>query len=69
LALGHLHSCKNLVDNIAADYLKLLKYADSLYRCKMLKKAGLGRMCTGLKKLTASLNYLEEVRKHLSRLP
>lgn len=26
-------------------------------------------MCTILKKLTSSLNYLEEVRKHLSRLP
>ena len=59
LALGHIHSCKNLIDNISTDYLKLLKYADSLYRCKMLKKAALGRMMTGLKKLTASLNYLE----------
>lgn len=29
----------------------------------------MGRMCTILKKLTSSLNYLEEVRKHLSRLP
>ena len=26
-------------------------------------------MCTSLKKLTSSLNYLEEVRKHLARLP
>lgn len=60
---------KNLVDNIAKDYVRLLKYADSLYRCKMLKKAALGRMCTMTKKLKASLNYLEEVRKHLSRLP
>lgn len=28
-----------------------------------------GRMCTILKKLKASLGYLEEVRKHISRLP
>ena len=27
------------------------------------------RMCTVLKKLNSSLCYLEEVRKHLSRLP
>lgn len=60
---------KNLVDNIAKDYVRLLKYGDSIYRCKMLKKAALGRMCTMTKKLTSSLNYLEEVRKHLSRLP
>ena len=35
----------------------------------MLKKAGLGRMCTVLKKLNASFSYLEEVRKHIGRLP
>lgn len=35
----------------------------------MLKKAALGRMCTTLKKLGSSLSYLEEVRKHLARLP
>lgn len=69
LALGHVNSCRNLVDNIAKDYVRLLKYADSLYRSKQLKKAALGRMCTILKKLTSSLNYLEEVRKHLARLP
>lgn len=34
LALGHVHSCKNLIDNIAKDYVRLLKYADSLYRAK-----------------------------------
>jgi nucleolar GTP-binding protein len=35
----------------------------------MLKRAALGRTCTMLKKLKSSLAYLEEVRKHLSRLP
>ncbi len=43
LALGHVHSCRNMIDNIAKDYVRLLKYGDSLYRCKMLKKAALGR--------------------------
>jgi len=46
-----------------------MKYADSLYRCKMLKRAALGRMATMTKKLKSSLGYLEEVRKHMSRLP
>ncbi|CAD8145254.1 unnamed protein product [Paramecium octaurelia] len=69
LALGHVHACRNVIDNIAKDYCRLLKYGDSLYRCKMLKRAALGRMCTTLKKLTSSLNYLDEVRKHLSRMP
>lgn len=43
LALGHIHSAKNLVDNVAKDYVRLMKYSDSLYRCKTLKKAALGR--------------------------
>lgn len=42
---------------------------DSLYRCKALKRAALGRMCTVVKKLGSSLAYLDEVRKHLARLP
>ena len=69
LALGHVNKAKTIVDNISKDYVRLMKYADSLYRCKQLKRAALGRMCTLLKKLKASLNYLEEVRKHLGRLP
>jgi hypothetical protein len=35
---------------------------DSLYRCKSLKRAALGRMCTIVRKLKASLGYLDEVR-------
>lgn len=69
LALGHVNKAKNVVDNISKDYVRLLKYADSLYRCKQLKRAALGRQCTLLKKLKSSLSYLEEVRKHLGRLP
>lgn len=69
LALGQVNTAKHLIIGISKDYLRLLKYADSLYRCKQLKRAALGRMCTVIKKLTASLGYLEEVRKHISRLP
>ena len=47
----------------------MMKFADSLYRCKMLKRAALGRMCTCIKKMDAPLKYLEEVRQHLARLP
>ena len=47
----------------------MMKYADSLYRCKTLKIAAFGRMCTAIKKIRPSLEYLEEVRRHLSRLP
>lgn len=69
LALGHINAVKGIVDNIAKDYVKLMKHGDSLYRLKSLKKAALGRMCTAVKKLGPSLSFLEEVRKHLGRLP
>ena len=69
LALGTVNTAKNICQKIAGDYVKLLKYGDSLYRCKQLKVAALGRMMTTIKKLGSSFNYLEEVRKHLSRFP
>lgn len=69
LALGQLRNARRLIDNIAADYLRLLKYGDSLYRCKQLKRAALGRMVKVLKRQDANLKYLEEVRQHMGRLP
>jgi nucleolar GTP-binding protein len=69
LALGQINTARSLVDAIARDMIRMVKYGDSLYRCKSLKRAALGRMCTVLKRQKASLAYLEEVRKHMSRLP
>jgi nucleolar GTP-binding protein len=69
LALGQLNTARHLIDNVSKDYLRLLKYGDSLYRCKQLKKAALGRMATIMKRQASNLTYLEQVRQHLSRLP
>uniref|UniRef100_A0A3P9Q5S7 Nucleolar GTP-binding protein 1 n=1 Tax=Poecilia reticulata TaxID=8081 RepID=A0A3P9Q5S7_POERE len=69
LALGQINIARNLIDNVAKDYVRLMKYGDSMYRCKQLKRAALGRMCTILKRQKSSLEYLEQVRQHLSRLP
>merc|ERR1719347_1104068 len=60
---------RHLIDNVARDYVRLMKYGDSLYRCKQLKRAALGRMATIMKRQNQSLTYLEQVRQHLSRLP
>ena len=68
-ALGRLNTTRHYIDQLGREYVRLLKFGDSLYRCKQLKRAGLGRMATLLKKLDDSLGYLEEVRQHLSRLP
>ncbi|XP_019056302.1 PREDICTED: nucleolar GTP-binding protein 1-like [Tarenaya hassleriana] len=69
LALGQVNTARNLVSKIAMDYVKLLKYGDSLYRCKCLKVAALGRMCTVIKRIGPSLAYLEQIRQHMARLP
>ncbi|EOD04385.1 hypothetical protein EMIHUDRAFT_466218 [Emiliania huxleyi CCMP1516] len=69
LALGQLNLAKQLIDRVGRDYVKLLKYGDSLYRCKSLKRAALGRMCTVMKRQKGALEYLEQVRQHMMRLP
>lgn len=46
---------RNIIEKIANDYVKLLKFSDSLYRCKTLKIAAFGRMCTAIKKINSSL--------------
>jgi len=69
LALGALNLAKQLIDKVGREYVKLLKYGDSLYRCKCLKRAALGRMCTIMKRQKGALEYLEQVRQHMMRLP
>jgi len=43
LALGQINTARTIIDNIAKDYLHLIKFGDSLYRCKQSKRAALGR--------------------------
>ncbi|PWW72521.1 P-loop containing nucleoside triphosphate hydrolase protein [Tuber magnatum] len=69
IALGQLSTAKHLIEQIARDYVRLIKYAQSLFQCKQLKRAALGRMATITKRLKGSLEYLEQVRQHLGRLP
>ncbi|KAI1090140.1 nucleolar GTP-binding protein [Rostrohypoxylon terebratum] len=69
IALGHLSTAKHLIETISRDYVRLLKYAQSLFQCKQLKRAALGRMATITKRLKDPLLYLDQVRQHLGRLP
>lgn len=69
IALGQLSTAKRLVETVSRDYVRLIKYAQSLFQCKQLKRAALGRMATICKRLKDPLVYLEQVRQHLSRLP
>ena len=69
IALGQLSTAKHLIETVSRDYVRLLKYAQSLFQCKQLKRAALGRMATICKRLKDPLIYLEQVRQHLGRLP
>lgn len=69
IALGQVNTAKNLIETVSRDYVRLLKYAQSLFQCKQLKRAALGRMATICKRLKDPLLYLDQVRQHLGRLP
>ncbi|EOD51613.1 Nucleolar GTP-binding protein [Neofusicoccum parvum] len=69
IALGQLSTAKHLIETVARDYVRLLKYGQSLFQCKQLKRAALGRMATICKRMKDPLLYLEQVRQHLGRLP
>ena len=69
IALGQLSTAKHLIETVSRDYVRLIKYAQSLFQCKQLKRAALGRMATICKRMKDPLVYLEQVRQHLGRLP
>lgn len=69
IALGQVSTAKHLVETVSRDYVRLIKYAQSLFQCKQLKRAALGRMATICRRLKDPLVYLEQVRQHLGRLP
>ncbi|KAG6002873.1 Nucleolar GTP-binding protein 1 [Claviceps pusilla] len=69
IALGQLSTAKHLIETISRDYVRLIKYGQSLFQCKQLKRAALGRMATIIKRLKDPLLYLDQVRQHLGRLP
>lgn len=43
LALGQINTARHLVEQVAKDYVRLIKFGDSLYRCKQLKRSAMGR--------------------------
>lgn len=69
VSLASLSKAKNMVEQVSRDYVRLLKFGQSLFQCKQLKRAALGRMATIVKKLKDALVYLEQVRQHMGRLP
>ncbi|CAD6218752.1 unnamed protein product [Miscanthus lutarioriparius] len=56
-----INTTRNIIGKISKDFLRPLKCGKSLYQCKHLKEAALGRMCTAVKKISPSLAYLEQI--------
>ncbi|GMM43601.1 putative GTPase [Pichia kluyveri] len=69
VSLGSVSKAKTFIEQISRDYIRLLKFGQSLFQCKQLKRAALGRMATVVKKLKDAFLYLEQVRQHIGRLP
>ncbi|GMG40095.1 unnamed protein product [Ambrosiozyma monospora] len=69
VSLAAVSRAKTLIEQVSRDYVRLLKFGQSLFQCKQLKRAALGRMATIVKKLKDPFAYLEQVRQHLGRLP
>ncbi|GKT35588.1 Nucleolar GTP-binding protein 1, partial [Aduncisulcus paluster] len=69
LALSQIAKAKGIVDNQAKRYVSLLRHADSAFKCKSLKRAALGIMCSVIRKQNPALVFLEQCRQHMSRLP
>eukprot|EP00961_Rhodomonas_salina_P128632 1733185-Rhodomonas_salina.2 len=61
LATAKLSDGGSSIARVASDYTKLLLFADSPDRCKEQARVSLGRMCTCIIQLNASLAYLEQV--------
>ncbi|ODV71790.1 putative GTPase NOG1 [Cyberlindnera jadinii NRRL Y-1542] len=69
VSLAAVSRARTLIEQVSRDYIRLLKFGQSLFQCKQLKRAALGRMATIMKKLKDPFAYLEQVRQHLGRLP
>ncbi|OQS55196.1 NOG1 [Ecytonucleospora hepatopenaei] len=69
ITLSKLNKIKIQIGKIASNSIKMIKFGDSMYRCKCLKVAGLGQMSSTVLKLKEQLSYLENVRQDFNRLP
>ena len=43
LALGQLNKARNIIDELARTYVRMLKFGQNMFQCKQLKRAAMGR--------------------------
>jgi len=69
LSLNKISKTKFFIKKFSKNYIKLLKYANSVYACKQLKKNVFGKICGNIRKIDNSLVFLEKIRICLKKLP
>jgi nucleolar GTP-binding protein len=69
LSLNKILKTKFFIKKFSKNYIKLLKYANSVYACKQLKKNVFGKICSNIRKIDNSLVFLEKIRICLKKLP
>lgn len=69
LSLNIILKTKYFIKKFSKNYIKLLKYANSVYACKQLKKNVFGKICSNIRKIDSSLVFLEKIRICLKKLP
>ncbi|CAC27007.1 putative nucleolar G-protein [Guillardia theta] len=57
------------ISNLTENYKSLIHKETKFYRCKILKKTFLGKICKVIKKINNSLLYLEQIRLNLKAIP
>ncbi|KAK1348486.1 nucleolar GTP-binding protein 1 [Hamiltosporidium tvaerminnensis] len=67
--LSHISTTISYINKTASHFLSLINHTTTLFQSKTLKKAALGKMANHIKKLKNTLQYLETIRQHMSRLP
>nr|UXY86894.1 nucleolar G-protein [Cryptomonas paramecium] len=68
-ALGWLNNLKLLIFKLLKKYTTLLKLGNSLQDCKTLKKIGLGKLCSMIKKTNCIFTYLKKVEIQIKFIP
>ncbi|AEA38962.1 nucleolar G-protein (nucleomorph) [Cryptomonas paramecium] len=69
VALGWLNNLKLLIFKLLKKYTTLLKLGNSLQDCKILKKVGLGKLCSMVKKTNSIFIYLKKVEIQIKFIP
>ncbi|KAF8116353.1 hypothetical protein N665_0019s0033 [Sinapis alba] len=68
-SLGQINTAKDMITNIANDYVNVLEFVGLLKECKTLKESAVAGMFGVVNEITPSFAYLQQLRQHMVKLP